>query len=342
MGTVDDMEKWGSYRPHEHLSIPNMMNAALLVVALMPSIFFTFLWYTECDSKGDERYDLDFWTSHCSLALYQPVYMVNILFFINISVGFWLIGLIQRSFWLIDPYWTILPPLMAHFYHLNPRANSNAMRSKVSLVLIWIWSIRLTYSYFRREEFKFGQREDWRYTKMAEDNPRIWWILSFLAVGVAQQPMLIGITLPASSIHSSNAPFSVLDFVATFTCLFGLTLAYVADSQLYEFMRNNDTLERDGKKKLLVLDSGLWRHSRHPNYCGETLWWLGYSLFGVSVGQAWVLCGWLLNTAVLIQVTMMTEERMKTNRTGVRLEAFISYQKRTACWIPRPTDLQFH
>ena len=48
--------------------------------------------------------------------------MVNILFLINVSIGFWLVGLAQRSFWLIDPYWTILPPVICLFYQLNPKA----------------------------------------------------------------------------------------------------------------------------------------------------------------------------------------------------------------------------
>ena len=83
-------------------------------------------------------------------------------------------GLLQKSFWLIDPYWTLLPPLVAVFYLVHPTCSHaqhppDWTRSGASLVLIAVWSVRLTHSYFRREEWKFGQREDWRYTKMAKD-----------------------------------------------------------------------------------------------------------------------------------------------------------------------------
>ena len=44
---------------------------------------------------------------------------------------------------------------------------------------------------FRREEWKFGQREDWRYTKMAKDMPRLWPLVSFFAVGLAQLLFLL-------------------------------------------------------------------------------------------------------------------------------------------------------
>jgi len=67
---------------------------------------------------------------------------------------------------------------------------------------------------------------------------------------------------------------------------------------------------------------------------GETTWWLGYGLFAVRLGQWYMLGGWVLNTAVLLQVTCMTEERMRTNRQGERLRLFQEYRATTSCWIP--------
>ena len=42
-------------------------------------------------------------------------------------------------------------------YQLHPRARYNPLRSALCLALLWVWSARLTHSYFRREEWKFGQ-----------------------------------------------------------------------------------------------------------------------------------------------------------------------------------------
>ena len=67
---------------------------------------------------------------------------------------------------------------------------------------------------------------------------------------------------------------------------------------------------------------------------GETCWWLGFGLYAVSVGQWYMLCGWALNTAVLIQVTFMTEGRMSCNRTGDKLAVWEEYKRCTACWLP--------
>ena len=81
-------------------------------------------------------------------------------------------------------------------------------------------------------------------------------------------------------------------------------------------------------------DAGLWRYSRHPNYVGETLWWLGFGFFAVATGQWYMLGGWVLNTAVLLQVTVMTENRMDNNRTGDRLALWEEYKRTTPCWLP--------
>lgn len=335
MGTEENQEfrmsSWGSYRPHAHLSLINVGNAVLCVTALLPSIFMTWLWYTRCDR--DFEHVTNLWTQHCSLALEHPIWMANVLFFTNVAVGFWVVGLLQRSFWLIDPYWTLIPPLLVHFYALNPLATANPMRSNLSVVLVLVWSARLTYSYFRREEFKFGQREDWRYTKMAEDYPASWPVLSFFAVGLAQQPMLVGISLPAFSVHRSDTALSSVDLLAVACCVTGLSLAYVADTELHRFMTRNEEMEANGEAKVPVLRTGVWAWSRHPNYVGETLWWFGYGLFGVAVGHPWVLAGWALNTAVLVQVTHMTEARMRNNRTGERLDAFVAYCEECPCWV---------
>ena len=107
--------------------------------------------------------------------------VVNALFFLNVCVGFWVVGLLQRSFWLIDPYWSIIPPLIAHFYRFHASSTAAvSARGDLMMFIVWIWSVRLTHSYFRREEWKFGEREDWRYYKMATvDYPKSWPIMSF-------------------------------------------------------------------------------------------------------------------------------------------------------------------
>lgn len=224
---------WGEYVAHSHASRKNLTNALLCLCVLAPSLVATWAAYSLCSPNSQD-------TAACSFAMGHPIAFANLLFFFNVSLLFWLIGLAQRSFWLIDPYWTLIPPLLGHLYQLHPNARFNEARSALALALLWVWCLRLSHNYFRREEWKFGQREDWRYTKvppcrdtrtykvhgtkrqptlpltsspsqMAKDMPRSWPLVSFLAVGVAQQPMLVGLTLPAYAVHFVEAPLCWFD-----------------------------------------------------------------------------------------------------------------------------------
>lgn len=82
------------------------------------------------------------------------------------------------------------------------------------------------------------------------------------------------------------------------------------------------------------LGAGLWQFSRHPNYFFEQLFWWALGLFGASLGAPWVLLGPLFNTACMIQVTKLTEERML--RRPERADMYQEYMRRTSVWVPMP------
>lgn len=65
-------------------------------------------------------------------------------------------------------------------------------------------------------------------------------------------------------------------------------------------MLANEKRVANGQKPVLILDTGLFKYSRHPNYFGEQLWWWGLSGFAFSVGQPWMTIGALLNSLSLV------------------------------------------
>ncbi|PNX83479.1 putative inactive purple acid phosphatase 29-like protein, partial [Trifolium pratense] len=94
---------------------------------------------------------------------------------------------LKKIAFMIDPYWTVIPVMLVHYYATHPLANYDSWRSKIVIFLTWIWSIRLTHNYFRREKWQWGAREDWRFTEMSEQYGKHWWWISFFAVYVSQQ-----------------------------------------------------------------------------------------------------------------------------------------------------------
>lgn len=88
---------------------------------------------------------------------------------------------------MIDLYWTVIPVMLVHCFATHPASHFDFWRSRVALFLTWVWSIRLTHSYFRREKWQLGAREDWRFTEMSLQYGKHWWWISFFAVYLSQQ-----------------------------------------------------------------------------------------------------------------------------------------------------------
>ncbi|KAG4950826.1 hypothetical protein JHK85_044693 [Glycine max] len=236
------------------------------------------------------------------------------------------------AFLMIDPYWTVIPVMLVHYYATHPLAPYDLWRSKIVILLTWVWSVRLTHNYFRRERWQWGAREDWRFTEMSQQYGKQWWWVSFFAVYVSQQMFLIALSLPLYAVHTVNQPLNMWDLVATVVCLCGIVIAYFADTQLYEFVSRNNKLKGLGKPVVSVLDSGLWYYCRHPNYFGEQLWWWGLVVFAWSLGVGWTFIGAFVNTMCLAYVTRLVEDRMLKQES--RAEAFRVYQNTTSVWIP--------
>lgn len=65
-------------------------------------------------------------------------------------------------------------------------------------------------------------------------------------------------------------------------------------------MVNNMKRREAGLAPILILDTGLWHHSRHPNYFGEQTYWWGLALLAVRLGQPWMIMGQAFNHACMV------------------------------------------
>ena len=78
--------------------------------------------------------------------------------------------------------------LQAHFYQYHPTApTATPARGYLALVVLYVWSVRLTFNYFRREDWHFGVREDWRYADFRQQFGSGWWWRSLFYGFVVQR-----------------------------------------------------------------------------------------------------------------------------------------------------------
>ena len=102
----------------------------------------------------------------------------------------------------------------------------------------------------------------------------------------------------------------LFDYLGLAICLAGALIELVADEQMKTFKQNNP--------KGTIMDKGLWQYSRHPNYFGEILFWVGLFVFAIPFSIAtdwWVSLGWLSMVILFVFVSVpMMDERSLENK----------------------------
>lgn len=195
-------------------------------------------------------------------------------------------------------------------------------RSFLVGLLISIWGIRLALHIYDRNK---GKVEDYRYANWRKEWGKFFYIRSYLQVYLLQGFFLFLIVLPVLFINKSvETNLNYLDLVGVIVWLIGFIFESVGDAQLANFIK-----DKNNKGKLM--QSGLWRYTRHPNYFGEVIQWWGIWLIAISVTNGFIgIIGPLTITILILKVSgiPMLEKKMKEN------PQFAKYKKQTSMFIP--------
>lgn len=234
----------------------------------------------------------------------------------------WLIHIPRADVGIADTFWSLLILAMATIYGLaGPLISERAI---LLLLLVALWAARLSAFVTRRN---WGQPEDRRYAAMrATYDPGFWWKSLYLVFGL-QSILAWIISLPLLSVMLGTNPIGWLDYGALGLWLLGLFFETVGDEQLAVF---RSSPENQGR----VMDSGLWRHSRHPNYFGEACIWWSYYLFALAAGGWWTILSPILVTWLLLRVSGVA---LLERDIGERRPGYHAYAVQTNAFLPGPT-----
>ncbi len=214
-----------------------------------------------------------------------------------IWVGFAIIGFgcsrVFKRYDVADLFWSacicLTPVLLIGL--LGSEIN---FKGRYLFVLLFLWGIRL-FSYMGLR--MCGSQEDRRYTAWRHEWGRNELWRSFLQIFCLQPLFLLVLVAPLSyAIVGNDSSWSVVDFLGmvVFTC--GLLFETVADAQLYQFKKLAGSKGR-------VMNRGLWSLSQHPNYLGEMLVWVGFSLLAFDTAGWWAVVSPILIIYVLMELT---------------------------------------
>ncbi len=231
----------------------------------------------------------------------------------------WIVSLFKGDASIVDSLWSLLFLALSVTWLISYEFVT--ARGVIVVALISFWALRLSaYITWRN----WGEGEDARYQAMRRKHSPGFAIKSLFIVFLLQGTLAWIIALPLLPAITGIRPLTLLDGLAVAVVLFGILFESVADAQLAGFKTRPDS-------KGQVMDRGLWRYTRHPNYFGECCVWWGFYLFAVAAGGWWSILSPLLMTFLLLRVSGVTllEKEIVERRPGYR-----DYIQRTNAFIP--------
>ncbi len=196
----------------------------------------------------------------------------------------------------------------------------------VLALMVYVWGIRLATRIHRKNA---GKPEDFRYRAWREAWGRTFVWRSYLQIYILQaaiayaiaSPVLVSIAMP------TGAPLTTLALVGCALWVFGFVFESVGDMQLDRFLA-------DSQNKGRIMQYGLWKYTRHPNYFGESMMWWGIALvaFASSAGGFLMFVSPLIITYLLLFVSgvPMLEKKWAGN------PEWEAYKARTSVFVPLP------
>ncbi len=223
---------------------------------------------------------------------------------------------------IYDAYWSVIPmAISVWFATLAPELG---LRAGLVLLGMFGWGARLTFNWVRG--WPGLHHEDWRYVDLRKKTGKLYWPVSFLALHFFPTVLTYLGSLPMLPAMQSTAAFSWIDGLAVLVTAAAIALETISDEQLRSFRAGKPTG---------ACDVGLWKYSRHPNYFGEILFWVGIWLFGVAGGApGWMVAGPVAMVALFLFASIPMAEKHALARRPEYAER-IQQVSMLVPWFPR-------
>ena len=239
-----------------------------------------------------------------------------------LSLATWAVSALRRDASLVDRMW---PVFIAAAALVCWRAlPASGLRADLMLALVTAWALRLGVYITRRN---WGHGEDRRYQAIRARNEPGFALKSLYLVFALQAVLAWIVAAPFLAGMAGPRPFGVVDAIGAAIAAFGIAFEAIGDAQMSRF-------RADPAQRGKVMDRGLWRYTRHPNYFGEACVWWGFAVMAVSGGgvpAVWCLVSPLLMTVLLLKVSGVS---LLEKDIGERRPAYRDYVARTPAFFP--------
>jgi steroid 5-alpha reductase family enzyme len=236
----------------------------------------------------------------------------------------WVASLVRHDVSLVDRVWSLLvagPALL--YFALLPAPGA---RGACMVALAIAWALRLgLYVTWRN----WGHGEDRRYQEIRNRNEPNFALKSLYLVFALQAVLAWVVSTPFLAGMASSQPMNWLDFAGLALAAFGIVFEGIGDLQMSRF-------KGDPSSRGKVMDQGLWRFTRHPNYFGEACVWWGLwpmAMAGAGWAGAWSAISPALMTVLLLKISGV---RLLEKDIAERRPDYRDYILRTNAFVPGP------
>ena len=248
-------------------------------------------------------------------------YFIALAAILGVGVLSWIFSVIRKDVSFVDSLWSLFFLLAGAIYAAQVEALS--LRGVLTLALLAIWSLRLSAYITARN---WGEPEDYRYQTIRANNEPGFTFKSLYIVFGLQGLLAWLVAMPLLPAITSTSPLGFLDLAAVLLWLTGFVFEAGGDSQLSRFRANPANRGR-------VLDTGLWRYTRHPNYFGDFCIWWAFFLLAVAGGGWWTIASPVLMSLLLLKVSGVA---MLEKTISDRRPAYADYIRNTNAFFPGP------
>lgn len=231
----------------------------------------------------------------------------------------WLVSVKRHNVTLVDTLWAMffLTSAVMTFVLFSGQTT----RAWLLLSLVTLWSLRLsTYLHLRNH----NKPEDLRYQAIRERNEPNFKFKSLYLVFLLQAVLAWIISAPIHVGMLATSALNIADYIGLGLWVIGMFFQVTGDTQLMKFK----SLPTNKNK---VLNTGVWRYTRHPNYFGEACIWFGYGLIAIGANAWWTIFSPIFMTFLLIKITGV---KLLEADIAKRRPDYQQYMRNTNTFIP--------
>ena len=262
------------------------------------------------------------WAVAAAIGPERPVWALGLGYLTSALVIYmWSLAVDNGS--MFDAWWSVLPPFAAVWLAFGQTAGVPGLRISLVMIVMWIWASRLTANWVR--DWPGLQHEDWRYLDLYTKGPKA--LIALVAVHLFPCFVVFLGSLPlVPALVWGTRSVAALDWIALVVGVTAAAIEFIADEQMRRFARSKSPGD--------VMDRGMWRYSRHPNYFGEILFWWSLWLFALAADPAW---WWtVIGPLAMVAMFLAASIPMLDDRSRERRPNFAAYAKRTSALVPWP------